>query len=182
MSLDLYIPTLLEVLTKYKPFDDLEAYHRERMIHFINTSVAPFSRRTAAGHVTASAILTDQSISHVLLIWHSKLHRWLQPGGHCEEDADSTTQGAALRELLEETDIDSTVVRPMRDEPIDIDIHLIPASGSEGEHLHYDLRYAFTIERILDSPSRHWKSVSEIMMLEDESMVRFSRKLSRATG
>src|ERR1044072_3694875 len=178
MSLNLYIPELLQVLSKYKPLNNLEAFHREQMVQFLNSCSAPFSRRTASGHLTASAVLADQSLTHVLLIWHEKLQRWLQPGGHCEETVDRTTQSAALRELLEETEIDPSAVSSLHDGPFDLDIHSIPASNGEDEHLHYDLRYAFILKNSPDSTRFQWRPITEVIAVEDESIARFARKLS----
>jgi 8-oxo-dGTP pyrophosphatase MutT (NUDIX family) len=178
MSLNLYIPELLQILSKYKPLNDLEALHRKRIIHFLNTSSAPFSRRTAEGHLTVSAVLADQPITHVLLIWHEKLQRLVQPGGHCEEIVDRTPEDAALRELREETGIDPSEVSSLQNGPFDLDIHLIPGSHGEGEHLHYDLRYAFILKKCLDSTRCRWRSISEVISFEDESIARFARKLN----
>lgn len=182
MSLNRYIPELLQILSKYKPLNDLEALHHKRMIHFLDTASAPFSRQTAEGHLTVSAVLADQPVTHVLLIWHEKLQRWLQPGGHCEERIDRTTQDAALRELYEETGIDPSGVSSLQNGPFDLDIHLIPGSHGEGEHLHYDLRYAFILKKCLNPTRCRWKPISEVISFEDESIARFARKLSGFAG
>jgi 8-oxo-dGTP pyrophosphatase MutT (NUDIX family) len=178
MNLNLYIPTLLDLLSSYKPVNKREADHRERMVNFVNTSSAPFSRQNSPGHLTVSAVLADQSITHVLFLWHEKLQRWLQPGGHCEERVDRTTQDAAFRELREETGIDRSEASLLQNGPIDLDIHVIPASHDEGEHLHYDLRYAFILEKCPDSSRYQWRSISDIVAFEDESIARFARKIS----
>ena len=86
------------LLTPYKPFDLAEAQHLARTLEFLRATDAPFFRDTLAGHITASAILTDPAQSNLLLIWHEKLRRWLQPGGHCEQD-DVSLSAAARREL-----------------------------------------------------------------------------------
>ncbi len=68
---------------------------------------------------------------------HSKVRRWLQPGGHA--DGDANLAAVALREAIEETGIDDLVVWTR---PVDIDIHLfVNRSGSEPDHLHLDLRF-----------------------------------------
>ncbi len=179
MSLQLYAPELIRMLREHPPFDAREASHRRRTLDFVATSAAPFSRENGAGHITASAVLLDETRSHVLLVWHEKLRRWLQPGGHCEEGLDETTHGAALRELIEETGGDPTTISLIRKKPLDIDIHVIPATPSEGEHLHYDLRYVFVTSRADDYrgvPDLRWEPINEMSAFADESVARFSRK------
>lgn len=98
----------------------------------------------AAGHVTCSAIVLDPD-RHVLHIRHNTLHAWLRPGGHLEP-GDTSLIEAALREVSEETGIRADALALISDEPVDIDVHPIPANPAKGEpdHQHFDLRYAFT--------------------------------------
>lgn len=102
----------------------------------------PFRRRDPEGHVTASAVVARPSGESFLLVFHRKLDRWLQPGGHVEPE-DASVFDAALREAREETgvaDLDS----PLADRILDVDVHAIPAFGDEPPHWHYDVRYLLT--------------------------------------
>src|SRR2546430_14722206 len=74
--------------------------------------------------------------SHILLVFHKRLGRWLQPGGHIEPD-DRDTSEAAAREVEEETGD-----APRREENpllVGVDVHEIPTSGREPAHLHHDV-------------------------------------------
>jgi 8-oxo-dGTP pyrophosphatase MutT (NUDIX family) len=104
------------------------------------------SRKEFRGHATAGALLLRPD-GHVLLIEHRALGTWLFPGGHLE-DGDTTLQGAALRELSEETGIPAESVTPVGPVPLHIDVHPIPANHAKGEaaHRHFDFRYLFRTE------------------------------------
>ena len=103
------------------------------------------SRSTFTGHLTCSAVLLNPAWQ-ALHIHHNVLGRWLCPGGHLEP-GDTILLGAALREVEEETGITAVDLVVLDPHPVDIDVHLIPASPARGEpdHWHFDLRYAFTI-------------------------------------
>ncbi|WP_327703427.1 NUDIX domain-containing protein [Streptomyces decoyicus] len=102
------------------------------------------SRKEFQGHATAGAVLTYPN-GKVLFIRHLMLDKWLLPGGHLEAD-DTTLVQAALRELGEETGIRTEDVILLRDEPIHIDVHPIPANSAKGEpeHRHIDFRFLFS--------------------------------------
>jgi 8-oxo-dGTP pyrophosphatase MutT (NUDIX family) len=73
----------------------------------------------------------------VLILFHAKMQRWLQPGGHA--DGDANLAHVSLREATEETGIEGLrVVTPA----IDLDVHVFHhAAGAEPDHLHLDVRH-----------------------------------------
>ena len=99
-------------------------------------------RENVHGHVTASGlVLCDGKL---LLIFHKKLQKYLQPGGHLENDQNLVE--AARREVLEETGIHTIPYRSEEKDlvtPLHIDIHTIPHNEKKGEqeHLHYDCMF-----------------------------------------
>ncbi|CAM3790243.1 NUDIX hydrolase [Polynucleobacter arcticus] len=108
----------------------------------------PYSRSTKAGHITASGLVIKDG--KALLIFHPHLKRWFQPGGHIDEG--ETPIEAAIREVFEETGVTCrTLVE--HSEPIDIDLHEIPANPKKGEdkHLHIDL--LFLLEMLKEGDS-----------------------------
>jgi 8-oxo-dGTP pyrophosphatase MutT (NUDIX family) len=116
-----------------------------------------FSRaHLAPGHFTASAFVLCPERRRLLLIRHPKLGRWLQPGGHIELD-DSSCQVAAAREVREETGV--AELQLLQPGIFDVDVHLIPATRSEGAHAHFDVRYAFTATRDELTASNEVKAV-----------------------
>jgi len=136
--------TVSEYLHRYP----LERDRLSRLIGALGAGGDITSRTEFTGHVTCSAIVLN-SAGEVLHIRHNALGRWLQPGGHIES-RDSSLAQAAYREIEEETGIKPGDLTPLDgNRPLDIDIHAIPANPAknEADHWHYDIRYAFTLDR-----------------------------------
>ena len=110
----------------------------------------PYSRATIDGHITASGLVIHDK--KVLLIFHPYIKEWFQPGGHID-DGESPPE-AAIREVYEETGF-VCQLHGAGDEPIDINIHQIPANPNKGEgaHIHIDLLYRLKIVR-QEQPSK----------------------------
>lgn len=88
-------------------------------------------RSCAAGHITASTLVMDESREQVLLTLHPKVGRWLQLGGHIEP-GDPSLRDAALREAIEESGIDAVTISAS---PLRLDRHPVPCGGAMNEHL-----------------------------------------------
>ena len=109
----------------------------------------PFSRSNQLGHITGSGLVIKDG--KALLIFHPYIKQWFQPGGHIDEGEEPIQ--AAIREVFEETGV---VCEPLNEfmEPVDIDLHEIPANPSKGEdvHLHIDLLFILKALKEGESP------------------------------
>jgi len=92
-------------------------------------------RTTMPGHLTASAVVFNHDATETLLLFHTKLQRWLQPGGHA--DGEANLARVALNEATEETGIEGLEIV---DPAIDIDIHRVEPGDME-PHDHFDVRF-----------------------------------------
>lgn len=137
------------------------------------------SRKEFRGHATAGAVLVNAA-GRILHIRHVALDRWLLPGGHLEPE-DTTLQGAALRELGEETGIPAGAVVAVGELPVHIDVHPIPASDVKGEpeHRHIDFRYLFRTGA--DVAQLQTEEVSQAAWHDSDSLsdVRLRRRVSQ---
>lgn len=168
---------LLEKLSEYAARHPGEAATVERFRRFIEAHENCFSRECLTGHITGSAWVLDPGKRQTLLTHHRKLDRWLQLGGHSDGDPD--TLAVALREANEESGLP---VEPLDERIFDIDVHLIPARGTEPEHFHFDIRFliqarheAFTVNE--ESNALQWVPLGEVERLtQEESVLRMVRK------
>ncbi|NLV80928.1 MAG: NUDIX domain-containing protein [Rhodococcus sp.] len=109
---------------------------RHTMLAFLDSAPDGCLRSHVPGHVTASSLVLDADHRNVLLTLHPRVGRWIQLGGHCEED-DDTVVDAALREAREESGIDELTIDP---DLLSAHTHPITCSlGTPTRHL--DLRF-----------------------------------------
>ena len=150
-----------------------------RFYKLLRKASDPFSPQRTGGHITASAVVVADVSAAVLMVYHSKLARWLQPGGHVEVHVDKSIPHAAARECLEETGIDplNSIAQPNL---IDLDIHTIPASASFQCHEHFDMRIFFLVSpHVLSRDDVRWMPIDELAAAPDESLSGFARKGKR---
>lgn len=125
----------------------------------------PCSRSNREGHITASGLVIKDG--KVLLIFHPYLNQWFVPGGHID-DGESPIE-AATREVFEETGVSCEPLDRHLD-PIDIDLHEIPANlkKGEGRHLHIDFLFVLRVIEEQKSPEaieKAWVSFNQITSL-----------------
>ncbi|HEX3467350.1 MAG TPA: NUDIX hydrolase [Candidatus Elarobacter sp.] len=176
---------LLEELRTYVPADAREAEMRDRFAAFLTAHGDAFERACIPGHVTASAWIVDPARTRALLTHHRKLGKWLQLGGHVDGDRD--VRRSALREAREESGLRS--LRFAGDAIYDVDVHRIPARGTDPEHDHFDVRFAFEAdpdEPLVVSDESHelaWISIDALDRYgADESVLRLARKTRLLVG
>ena len=135
---DYFRQAVQEVHPKSMSYQSVQKFQGQMLDLLSRFGDRSLSRTHPQAHFTCSAFIFSEQ-AQCLALFHKKLQRWLQPGGHVELQ-DLTPLGAALREAQEESHLSDLL--PLYPFPIDLDIHKIPAHKDEPEHFHYDLRYA----------------------------------------
>jgi 8-oxo-dGTP pyrophosphatase MutT (NUDIX family) len=178
-----FLSSVQALLADYAPVDPREASYREQMLDLARHAGALARNHFVPGHFTVSAFVLSPERAEVLLIFHKKLSRWLQPGGHVE-DADRHPCDTARREVLEEVGIGDLALAARVETLFDIDIHPIPSRPSEPAHEHFDLRFLFVARsreftRTTEVADVKWMALAELpSMTDDESVLRAVRKIS----
>jgi 8-oxo-dGTP pyrophosphatase MutT (NUDIX family) len=162
--------------------DGDEVSHRRAADLVVITPLAWPRSAFTPGHFTASGFVASPDGESLLLIHHSKLDRWLQPGGHFEA-VDTSVEDAARREVVEETGVDGLL--RVGTALVRIDAHPIPERGSEPAHTHFDLGVGFQattsvigpIDEVLDA---RWVRFEDLITYDvDEALLGGARTLRR---
>jgi 8-oxo-dGTP pyrophosphatase MutT (NUDIX family) len=120
------------------PSDGSCAKSVELILMLLAQSPQPFSRdQFTPGHITTSGMIVSPDGGRLLILHHSRLDRWLLPGGHVEP-SDPSIEAASAREVLEETGVAVTGGLLAG-----ADVHGIPPKRKEPYHLHHDLLFSF---------------------------------------
>lgn len=103
--------SVIATLSTWEPPDAAQDSLRHAVLAFVEARDDACRRECVPGHVTASALVLDHTRSRVLLTLHRRLGRWVQLGGHCDDD-DADLVSAALREATEESGVDGLRMAP----------------------------------------------------------------------
>ena len=126
----------IALLREWKAPDRGQDALRHAVSAFLDARDDACLRECVPGHITASALVLDESGGQVLLTLHPRLGRWVQLGGHCEGDDDDIV-AAALREATEESGVDGLRIEP---DLVAIHVHALTCSlGVPTRHL--DLQF-----------------------------------------
>lgn len=100
-------------------------------------------------HICATAWVLSQDHCHTLLVQHSTLG-WSTPGGHLNQH--ETSRNGALRELFEETGLDTAAVQIVGDAPAIIHQH---RTAGEIPHQHWNIGWLYVGDSAASLTSVH---------------------------
>lgn len=131
-------------------------------------------------HYCASAFIVDLENKKLLLVHHKDLNKWVQPGGHIEDN--ETPEDAAIREVFEETGLKVKLVGPHfpRDEDYIRPLGIQKNERENGTHI--DITYIAVPEDISDlklndeSIDIRWFSIDELDNIDVFSDIKITFK------
>jgi 8-oxo-dGTP pyrophosphatase MutT (NUDIX family) len=162
------IAQILEDLDQHCPWDAIEAEHRAKILDLFGQSSDPMdSVCFEPGHATGSAWIFAPESQQVAMIYHQKLQRWLQPGGHADPE-EIDLRATAVREVEEEVGLRFD---PAQVSLWDLDVHRIPENRKFPSHLHFDFRYLCIsdlqpLRPDSDAVKAQWFSVVKLQQLD----------------
>jgi 8-oxo-dGTP pyrophosphatase MutT (NUDIX family) len=175
---------LIDLLARYRTAWPEEHARADRFAAFAAAHDDCLLRSCVPGHITASAWIVTADGDRCLLTHHRKLGRWLQLGGHV--DGESCIELAALREAQEESGMTEFVFAKWAGAdlvPLDLDVHPIPARGSDPLHEHWDVRFLLVAGRGQElvmsdeSTDLRWFDATALgLVTSEESVLRLARK------
>ncbi len=168
---------LIDRLDHHDTEDPAQRAIAQRMTEFARSHNDALFRTCPEAHFTGSALVVEEGTERFILLFHTKLQKWLQPGGHV--DGNANLPASALREAQEETGIEGLrVARPA----FDLDIHEV-RPPNEPPHLHLDIRFVVLAPNgsvpVGNHESRELRWVTERELVDfdvDESVRRLVRK------
>lgn len=173
---------LIKLLIGYKSSYREEEEYKLQMLDFLYNNDVFLGKGNSKGHLTGSAWIVNRDRTMVLLTHHRKLNKWLQLGGHTEEN--ENVLETALREAKEESGLSNIIC--LSENIFDIDVHIIPERKAEKEHFHYDIRFIFEAnseDKLLvssESKALKWVTLEEIRNFsQSPSILRMAEKTKK---
>ncbi len=123
-------------------------------------------------HICATAWVFSQNLEQILLVQHPTLG-WSMPGGHLNRH--ETSRNGALRELLEETGLDTATLQIVGDAPAIIHQH---RTVGEIPHQHWNIGWLCIGDSGVPLASSHnaqWWLIDELPSGPDDRVVGITR-------
>ena len=144
------LPEWAQIIAGFQPGDGREAAEQRTMLEIIaQQGDALLHRSNTLAHMTASAIIVNQSRTKTLMAFHRIYNSWAWTGGHA--DGESDFEAIARREAQEETGIEG--LRRLGNGAASIEILPVWAHKKRGQdvgsHLHLNVSYLFEADDAL---------------------------------
>lgn len=166
---------LINIVNQYLKIFPEESQRQTKLIEYLelNNDNQIIDWNNFDGHIVAGGFIYAKEENKFLVLYHKDLKMYLYPGGHVDAK-DINPLETSKREIEEETgliDLEQLVLNCNNLIPIDIDTHTVGYNERLNlpEHYHFDFRYLFMVNKIVDikldteeSANYKWISIDEL--------------------
>lgn len=166
---------LINIVNQYLKIFLEESQRQTKLIEYLelNNDNQIIDWNNFDGHIVAGGFIYAKEENKFLVLYHKDLKMYLYPGGHVDAK-DINPLETSKREIEEETgliDLEQLVLNCNNLIPIDIDTHTVGYNERLNlpEHYHFDFRYLFMANKIVDikldteeSANYKWISIDEL--------------------
>lgn len=166
---------LINIVNQYLEIFPEESQRQTKLIEYLehNNDNQIIDWNNFDGHIVAGGFIYAKEENKFLVLYHKDLKMYLYPGGHVDAK-DINPLETSKREIEEETgliDLEQLVLNCNNLIPIDIDTHTVGYNERLNlpEHYHFDFRYLFMVNKIVDikldteeSANYKWISIDEL--------------------
>lgn len=166
---------LIDIVNQYLNIFPEESERQTKLIEYLqhNNDKQITDWNNFDGHIVAGGFIYAKEENKFLVLYHKDLKMYLYPGGHADLN-DINPFETSKREIEEETglvDLEQLILNGNSLIPIDIDTHIVGDNERLNipEHYHFDFRYLFMINKIVDinidkeeSENYKWISLDEL--------------------
>ncbi len=137
-------------IENYVPFNEQEEKDKKQILKWIDTGLNLWTRENGMAHFTASAWVTDQSKTKVLMAYHNIFQSWSWLGGH--NDGDEDFLAVAMKEVQEESGVQH--LRPLSEDIFSMEILTVDGHQKRGEYVpsHLHLNITYLLEADINDP------------------------------
>ena len=150
----------------------LEEARLTKINQLVSSGTDVFSRKNFIGHITAGCLVFNAE-KKVLMVHHNIYKKYFAPSGHVDPE-DKTIYDGALREVAEETGIESETVLQWAQDisiPIYIDTHYIPENPKKNESEHYHTEFLYLLKVDSDDVTLQEQEVSDYAWFAPEEYI-----------
>lgn len=166
---------LINIVNQYLKIFPEERERQTKLIEYLqhNNDNQIIDWNNFDGHIVAGGFIYAKEENKFLVLYHKDLKMYLYPGGHVDTK-DINPLETSKREIEEETgliDLEQLVLNCNNLIPIDIDTHIVGYNERLNlpEHYHFDFRYLFIVNKIVDinidteeSANYKWININEL--------------------
>lgn len=135
---------IYESIIDYVPVNEQEMKDKEKILEYFRYSNNILDRDNVLWHLTSSAFVVNESMTHTLMVYHNIFGGFIYPGGHA--DGNANLLEVAIRETMEETGV---IASPINEDIFGIQINTVKGHVKHGKyisaHSHLDIIYLLSV-------------------------------------